>query len=107
MIDFNNLKKPYLIGEIGINHNGDLQIAKKLVDAAFACSWDCVKFQKKNPDKSVPEHQKNEPKDTPWGKMTYLEYKHRMEFGKGHFLWYNRAHDWSKKAPSAWPSASR
>ena len=85
MIDFNNLKKPYLIGEIGINHNGDLQIAKKLVDAAFACSWDCVKFQKKNPDKSVPEHQKNEPKDTPWGKMTYLEYKHRMEFGKGHY----------------------
>ncbi|OGN32515.1 MAG: hypothetical protein A3I92_01935 [Candidatus Yanofskybacteria bacterium RIFCSPLOWO2_02_FULL_43_10b] len=81
-IDFSKLDKPYLIAEIGINHNADLQIAKKLIDAAFACSWDCVKFQKKNPDLSVPEHQKNQPKETPWGQMTYLEYKHRMELGK-------------------------
>jgi len=55
MVDFNNLKEPYLIAEIGINHNGDINIAKKLVDATFACSWDCVKFQKKNPDACVPE----------------------------------------------------
>ncbi len=82
MLDFKNLKKPYLIAEVGINHNADVQIAKKLIDAAFACSWDCVKFQKKNPDLSVPEHQKNQPKDTPWGKMTYLEYKKKFEFGK-------------------------
>ena len=81
-IDFKNLKKPYLIAEVGINHNGDLEIAKKLIDATHACSWDCVKFQKKNPDVCVPEDQKNLPKDTPWGKMTYLEYKKRFEFGK-------------------------
>jgi N-acetylneuraminate synthase len=80
MVDFKSLKKPYLIAEIGINHNGNMQIAKKLIDAAFACSWDCVKFQKRNPDKAVPEAQKNQPKSTPWGEMTYLEYKHRMEF---------------------------
>jgi len=82
VIDFKKLQKPYLIAEIGINHNGDLNVAKKLIDAAHACSWDCVKFQKRNPDISVPEHQKNEPKDTPWGKMTYLEYKKKIEFEK-------------------------
>lgn len=80
-MDFNGLKKPYLIAEIGINHNGDLQIAKKLIDAAFSCSWDCVKFQKRNPDKCVPQDQKSAVKETPWGTMTYLEYKHKIEFG--------------------------
>ena len=81
-MDFNNVKIPYLIGEIGINHNGDLAIAKKLIDAVHACSWDCVKFQKRNPDVCVPEHQKNAIKKTPWGEMTYLEYKRRIEFGR-------------------------
>ena len=46
MVDFGKMKKPYFIGEIGINHNGDLQIAKKLIDAVCACSWDCAKFKK-------------------------------------------------------------
>lgn len=82
MVNFKDLKKPYLIAEIGINHNGDLQIAKRLIDAAFACGWDCVKFQKREPDICVPEHQKNVEKDTPWGKMTYLEYKKKIEFDK-------------------------
>ena len=48
MLDFKNLNIPYLIGEIGINHNGDLSIAKKLIDATFACNWNCAKFQKRN-----------------------------------------------------------
>lgn len=82
MIDFNALKKPYFIAEIGINHNGDLQIAKRLIDAAFGCEWDCVKFQKRNPDVAVPEDEKKKPRETQWGTMTYLEYKHRIEFGK-------------------------
>jgi len=72
----------YFIAEIGINHNGDLQIAKKLIDASFACNWDCAKFQKRNPDVCVPDHQKDVIRDTPWGEMTYLEYKHRIEFGR-------------------------
>jgi N-acetylneuraminate synthase len=79
---FHTLTKPYLIGEIGINHNGDIQIAKKLIDAVSACEWDCAKFQKRNPDKAVPDTEKNKPRETPWGKMTYLEYKYRVEFEK-------------------------
>ena len=55
---------PYIIAEIGINHNGDLQIAKKLIDAANACGWNCVKFQKREPDIAVPEAQKNILRDT-------------------------------------------
>ena len=82
MIDFKKINKPYLIGEIGINHNGDLQIAKKLIDAAFATSWDSVKFQKRNPNVAVPQHQKSVMRDTPWGRMSYLDYKYRVEFEK-------------------------
>ncbi len=70
----------YFIAEIGINHNGDINIAKKLIDAAFAIGWDCVKFQKRNPEKAVPENQKKIIRDTPWGSMTYLDYKKKIEF---------------------------
>jgi N-acetylneuraminate synthase len=77
----NSREDPYLIAEIGINHNGDINIAKKLIDASNACSWDCVKFQKRDPDVCVPEEQKSVEKDTPWGKMPYIDYKHRIEFG--------------------------
>jgi N-acetylneuraminate synthase len=76
------MKKTYIIAEIGINHNGDLGVAKRLIDIAAAAGCDAVKFQKRDPDVCVPEHQKNVEKDTPWGTMTYLEYKHRTEFGK-------------------------
>jgi N-acetylneuraminate synthase len=73
---------PYLIAEIGINHNGDLEIAKKLIDATNACNWDCVKFQKRNPDICVPNDQKGVMRETPWGRMKYIEYKYKVEFGK-------------------------
>jgi N-acetylneuraminate synthase len=102
MIDFNKLEKPYLIGEIGINHNGDLQIAKRLIDAAFATSWSCVKFQKRNPDKAVPEHQKDVEKETPWGKMTYLEYKYRVEFKKNE---YDLIDMYCKEKPIDWTAS--
>jgi len=74
--------KVKIIGEIGINHNGDLSLCKKIIDSAILAGCDYVKFQKRNPDICVPEHQKNIIKDTPWGKMTYLEYKYKVEFGK-------------------------
>lgn len=99
MVDFTKLKRPYLIAEIGINHNGDLQIAKKLIDATFACSWDCVKFQKRNPDIAVPEKQKNVMRDTPWGKMTYIDYKHKIEFGKKEYDYINK---YCKEKPIDW-----
>jgi N-acetylneuraminate synthase len=76
------MKKTYIIAEIGINHNGDLNVAKRLIDIAAAAGCDAVKFQKRDPDVCVPEQQKNVEKDTPWGTMTYLEYKHKTEFGK-------------------------
>lgn len=71
-----------MIAEIGINHNGDMQIAKRLIDAAFACQWNCVKFQKRIPEISIPEAQKNIMRETPWGKLTYLDYKKKLEFGQ-------------------------
>lgn len=71
-----------IIGEIGINHNGSIDLAKKLIDVASLAGCDYVKFQKRNPDICVPEYQKNVIKDTPWGKMTYLDYKYKTEFGK-------------------------
>ena len=73
---------PFIIAEIGINHNGDLEIAKKLIDIAKVAGCDVVKFQKRNPDICVPEHQKTVMRDTPWGRMTYLEYKYKVEFEK-------------------------
>ncbi|OGZ18359.1 MAG: hypothetical protein A2V72_01135 [Candidatus Nealsonbacteria bacterium RBG_13_37_56] len=102
MIDFKNLKEPYFIAEVGINHNGDLQIAKKLIDATFACQWDCVKFQKREPDLCVPEHQKNVEKETPWGKMIYLEYKKRIEFGKKE---YDYIENYCKEKPIDWTAS--
>jgi len=102
MINFKEIKKPYFISEVGINHNGDLQIAKKLIDAVFACQWDCVKFQKRDPDICVPENQKNLPKKTPWGTMTYLEYKKRMEFGKKEYDYIN---SYCRQKPIDWTAS--
>jgi len=74
------MNKTYIIAEIGINHNGSMETCKRLIDVAVMSGCDAVKFQKRNPDVCVPEHQKNVMRDTPWGTMTYLEYKYRMEF---------------------------
>ena len=71
-----------IIAEIGINHNGDIETAKKLIDIASFSGCDYVKFQKRTPQLCVPDHQKNQPRSTPWGKMSYLEYKEKIEFGK-------------------------
>lgn len=75
----------YMIGEIGINHNGDVEIAKQLMDAAATAGAQAVKFQKRNPDVAVPEHQKSKMRQTPWGEMTYLDYKFRVEFEKDEY----------------------
>lgn len=93
---------PYMIAEIGINHNGDLQIAKKLIDAANACLWNCVKFQKREPEIAVPESQKNVMRNTPWGKITYLEYKRKIEFGKSEYDYIDK---YCKDKPIAWTAS--
>lgn len=93
---------PYFIAEIGINHNGDLQIAKRLIDASYATGWDCVKFQKRTPEIAVPESQKNKPKRTPWGDMTYLEYKKHIEFGEKD---YNYIDKYCSEKPINWSAS--
>ena len=79
------MEKTYIIAEIGINHNGDLHMAKKLIDIASVAGCDAVKFQKRNPAVCVPEHQKSVMKKTPWGQMTYLDYKYKIEFEKAEY----------------------
>ena len=69
-----------IISEIGINHNGDIDLCKKLIMLSYVSGVDYVKIQKRNPDVCVPEHQKKKPKKTPWGDMSYLEYKYKIEF---------------------------
>jgi N-acetylneuraminate synthase len=71
----------YIIAEIGINHNGSLEIAKKLIDEAVAAKVDAVKFQKRTPEICVPKDQWEIMRDTPWGRMSYIDYKRKTEFG--------------------------
>ena len=75
----------YIIGEIGINHNGELDIVKKLIDVAAAAGCNAVKFQKRTPELCVPEAQKAITRETPWGVMTYLEYRHRIELNQDQY----------------------
>ncbi|MBX9718580.1 MAG: N-acetylneuraminate synthase family protein [Microbacteriaceae bacterium] len=70
----------YVIGEIGLNHNGDVEIAMRLIDVAADAGADAVKFQKRTPEIATPEHMRDTLRETPWGTMTYLEYRHRVEF---------------------------
>ena len=75
----------YIIAEAGINHNGEVSIAKRLIDLAAATGCNAVKFQKRDPDVCVPDSMKNVPRETPWGNLSYLEYKKRIEFGQAEY----------------------
>ena len=79
----------YIIAEIGINHNGSLEQAKKLIDGAVFAGCDAVKFQKRTPELSTPKDQWDIERDTPWGRMTYIEYRHRVEFGYNEYAQIN------------------
>ena len=76
----------YVIGEIGLNHNGDVEIAKRLIDVAVEAGAQAVKFQKRTPEIATPEHMRDVPRETPWGTMTYLDYRYRVEFGEAEYL---------------------
>jgi len=69
-----------IVAEIGINHNGDVNIAKRLIDTAVHAGVDAVKFQKRTPELCVPPEQRNQMRETPWGYITYLEYRNHIEF---------------------------
>ena len=75
------IKKPYLIGEIGINHNGDIEIAKDLIKRAKECKFDAVKFQKRSIDIVYDKKTLDKPRESPWGRTT-REQKVGLEFEK-------------------------
>jgi N-acetylneuraminate synthase len=75
----------YVVAEIGINHNGDLEIARRLIDAAAHAGVDAVKFQKRTPELCVPADQRDLKRETPWGYVTYLAYREKVEFGEREF----------------------
>ena len=80
----------FVIAEIGINHNGDLRIAKQMIDAAVHARADAVKFQKRTPDVATPLEQQNQMRETPWGYITYLDYRYRVEFNEEQYCEIDR-----------------
>lgn len=76
----------YVIAEIGLNHNGDVGLAKRLIDVAADAGAQAVKFQKRTPEISTPQHMRDVPRETPWGTMSYLEYRYRVEFGREQYI---------------------
>lgn len=75
----------FITAEIGINHNGSLDDALALIDVAADAGCDAVKFQKRTPELCVPRDQWDVRRDTPWGRMSYLEYRHRVEFSAAQY----------------------
>jgi len=80
----------FFIAEIGINHNGSVELAKKLIDGAKLAGCDAVKFQKRSPEECVPPDQWYLERDTPWGRMTYIDYRRKIEFGEREYIEIDR-----------------
>ena len=76
----------YVIAEIGLNHNGSVELAKQMIDVAAEAGAQAVKFQKRTPEISTPEHMKSVMRETPWGTMTYLDYRYRVEFDREQYI---------------------
>lgn len=75
----------YIVAEIGINHNGDIKLAKRMIDAAVRAGVNAVKFQKRTPELCVPPDQRSHMRETPWGYITYLDYRYKVEFGRDEY----------------------
>lgn len=75
----------YIVGEIGINHNGDIDVVKKLIDVAAETGLNAVKFQKRTPELCVPRDQWDIERDTPWGVMKYIDYRYKVEFDESEY----------------------
>jgi N-acetylneuraminate synthase len=72
----------YIVAEIGINHNGDLNLAKQMVDVGARYGVDAIKLQKRTPELCVPPEQQTQMRETPWGYISYLDYRKKVEFGE-------------------------
>lgn len=75
----------FIIAEIGLNHNGDINIAKELIKKAHECGCDAVKFQKRTPEVCTPKDQWDIERETPWGRMKYIDYRYKVEFGDAEY----------------------
>lgn len=75
------MNKTMIIAEVGINHNGNIELAKKLIDVASAAGCDAVKFQKRDIESCYTSDELNAPRKSPWG-TTNREQKHGLEFGR-------------------------
>jgi N-acetylneuraminate synthase len=80
----------FIIAEAGINHNGDIELAKQLIQAAKHAGVDAVKFQKRTPELCVPPEQRGQMRETPWGYITYLDYRYKTEFGEAEYAEIDR-----------------
>ncbi len=89
----------YILAEIGINHNGDLEVAKRMIDAAVHAGADAVKFQKRTPEVCTPPEQQKQMRETPWGYITYLEYRCKVEFDEAQYREIDR---YCKEKGIAW-----
>lgn len=104
VLDWNGLqigegKPTYVIAEIGINHNGSLETAKRLIDVAKSCGCDAVKFQKRTPEKCVPTDMRSKMRETPWGYISYMEYRNKIEFN---FEEYSAIDNYCRAQKIAW-----
>ncbi len=79
----------FIIAEIGINHNGSVDTALKLIDEAAKAGANAVKFQKRTPEICTPRDQWEIMRDTPWGRMSYIEYRYKVEFGEKEYALIN------------------
>ncbi len=89
----------YFIGEIGINHNGDINLAKTIMKEAKVAGFSAVKFQKRNPEITTPPDVRNKIRETPWGEMTYIDYKFKIELEKSE---YDEINKYAKELDIDW-----
>lgn len=95
--------RPFFIAEIGINHNGSVEIAKKIIDIAKTCGADAVKFQKRTPEICVPMGVRSSIRETPWGDITYFEYREKIEFGEKE---YKEIYEYCKRKRILWSASA-